>query len=99
MILIVNSFRSIDYNGRSYMPGDKVEMSPGASADRLLDKGVCKIYDDGIIAKTPALESMTVAELKKFLDDLAVVYDSRLRKDELISLINANTAEPSTVRL
>lgn len=49
---------------------------------------------DGLPAKTPALEDMTVAALKELLDKLTVPYDTRATKAVLIGLVEANTAEP-----
>ena len=47
-----------------------------------------------IIAETPALEDMTVAELKALMEKLVLPYDSRATKAVLIKIIKASTAEP-----
>ena len=50
--------------------------------------------EDKVIAETPALSEMTVAELKELLTKLKVSYDNKATKAVLIDLVKANTAEP-----
>jgi hypothetical protein len=50
--------------------------------------------EDKIIAETPALKDMTVAELKGLMEKLVLPYDTRATKAVLIKMIEANTAEP-----
>jgi len=52
----------------------------------------------GAITETPALEDMTVAELKKLMDKLILPYDTRISKPVLIKMIKANTpTEPDII--
>lgn len=48
--------------------------------------------------KTPPPKDMTVAALKELLDKLEVTYDAKAKKDELIALVEAKTAEPPVLR-
>ena len=50
--------------------------------------------DDKEIIKTPPPKDMTVAALKELLDKLEVPYDAKAKKDELVALVEAKTAEP-----
>jgi len=50
--------------------------------------------EDKEIAQTPALNDMTVKELKALLDKLKVPYADKATKGTLISFVEANTAEP-----
>lgn len=50
---------------------------------------------EGSIIKTGALSDMTVVKLKALLSTLRVPHDAKATKDELISLVEANTKEIS----
>lgn len=86
MKVIVTTTGCVDYKKKLYFKGDEIELSDKA-AKHLLDKGVCGLCDDGEIARTPALSEMTVTSLKELLDKLEVSYDAKIKKDDLIALI------------
>jgi len=46
--------------------------------------------DDPVVTGSLALEDMTVVELKKLMDKLALPYDTRATKAVLIKMIKAN---------
>lgn len=57
------------------------------------------IEEDGddqtaILAKTPALEEMTVPQLKALLEQLGETPDPKAKKAELIAQVEAHTAQP-----
>ena len=92
MKVIVTTTGCVDYKKKLYFKGDEIEL-PDKAAKHLLDKGVCELRDDGIIARTPALKDMTVTSLKELLDKLEVPYDAKTKKDDLIALVEANTKQ------
>lgn len=47
-----------------------------------------------ILAETPALEEMTVHQLKALLEQLGVTPDPKAKKAELIAQVEAHTAQP-----
>jgi hypothetical protein len=55
---------------------------------------IVKHAEDPVIAETPALKDMTVAELRGLMEKLVLPYDARATKAVLIKMIEANTAEP-----
>lgn len=94
MKVIVLEGRSIDFNGRLYLPGESLDL-PEKEAKRLIGKtAVSADIGNGIIIKTGALDDITVKELKALLDKLDVAYNAKDTKNKLISLVEANTAEP-----
>ena len=52
-----------------------------------------KYTEDPVIAETPALKDMTVAELHGLMDKLVLPHDNRATKAVLIRMIETNTAE------
>lgn len=103
MKIVVTTTGCIDYSGKLYFQGDKIEL-PDDDANHLLRKGVCEPHrfasfaakedlDGGIIARAPDLKDMTVTSLKELLNKLDIAFDPKARKDDLISLVEANTAD------
>jgi len=74
---------------------DEVKDYPDEFGEDLLATSKKQKFEaiDGIIAKTGALNDMTVKELKVLLGELEVSYDATAAKSELIALVKANTAE------
>ena len=86
---------SVDYKKKLYLPGELLpESMSKKDLERLVKKGRVEIpAEEEIIAKTPELKDMTVPKLKGVLDVLEVEYDKKAKKDELIALVEKNTAK------
>lgn len=101
-IVVTTADSCIDYSGKLYFKGDKIELSDD-DANHLLRKRVCEPHrfasfaaeedlDGGIIARAPDLKEMTVTSLKELLSKLDVAFDPKARKDDLIALVEEHTA-------
>ncbi|BBO80174.1 hypothetical protein DSCO28_07400 [Desulfosarcina ovata subsp. sediminis] len=96
MDVIVTGKRCIDYNGRIFLPSDRIEEMEDKEALRLIEKGHVKPVetDAGVIAVTPPIDEMKVPELKALMDKLGIAYPADAKKPDLVALVKANTAEP-----
>jgi HeH/LEM domain len=95
MDVIVTGKRCVIYAGDSYFNGDVIADIKEKEAARLLKKGHVRMtVDDAVIAETPPIDDMRVAELKDLLDKLEVDYPSDALKADLVDLVKTHTAEP-----